>query len=239
MDWARLYDECNLFIDRYETKLMAICLDELSGGEITDAERKLYYKLTESCEIYHKGVYLGTKLKGLIYELNDIINGGTPPSEKLTNFYYEYLNISKPIIHSNFYFYTWTGFKKIRDTPENIQKLINIANAIFNNDRFKRYKSIVWKIETGKNITDSNLHIHALIKFETAKNFDRDFKAAWLREFAKEGLCELNKNAKQFYKGNKHHHIYMDKMNYLNNKDKSILHKNYRDIPESLFTLNA
>lgn len=142
----------------------------------------------------------------------------------------EWFNKPKPVIRDNFYFYTFTGSEKIPDTDENIEKMKNICNNIFNNENWKRFRCVHYNIECGKHQDDSNLHIHALIDFEkTNKNFERDFTRCWTKEFKSFGL-DFKKGGKQHFKGKNVNHIWDDKLAYLRNDDKSILHQNYRDL---------
>ena len=142
----------------------------------------------------------------------------------------KWFNKPIPIIRDRFYFYTFTGIKRIKDTEENIEKLKDICKDIFNNEKWKRYTDVYYNIECGKHKDDSNLHIHALIDFENSnKNFERDFKTRWMKDFREYGL-DFKNGGKQFYKGKNVQRIWDDKVSYLRNDDKSVLHQNYRDL---------
>ncbi len=124
-----------------------------------------------------------------------------------------------------FYFLTATGKNKIIVNEENIGKMYKLNKNIFNNDNYKRFHKVYWNIETGKNEQDSNLHTHALIVFDkTNKNFERDYKNNFKKAFE-----NIDLDIKKFgWRGNQD--IYEDKLNYLKNVEKSILHKNYKDL---------
>lgn len=142
----------------------------------------------------------------------------------------KWFNKPMPIVRDRFYFYTFTGVQRIEDNQENIDRLHNIAKDIFNNNSWKRYKDVCFNIECGKHVDNSNLHIHALIDFEKSnKNFERDFHNRWMKDFKGYGL-DFKKGGKQFYKGKNVNDIWYDKLSYLRNDDKSILHQNYRDL---------
>lgn len=143
--------------------------------------------------------------------------------------FYIWFNRKEKKKHERFYFYTFTGNKRIPDTSDNIEKMKHICDTIFNNEKFIRFKEIAYNIETGKHEENSNLHIHALIDFnKTNKNFDRDFKGVWMKEFKDYGI-DFNNGGKQLFKGKNVNDIWYDKLTYLSNKDKSVLHQNYRD----------
>lgn len=124
-----------------------------------------------------------------------------------------------------FYFMTATGKDKIRVDENNIKIMFELNKKIFSNETYKRFYKVFWNIETGKYINDSNLHTHALIIFDkTNKNFDRDYKNLFRKAFG-----NIDLDIKKFgWRGNKD--IYEDKLNYLKNVEKSILHKNYKDL---------
>ena len=125
----------------------------------------------------------------------------------------------------NFYFLTITGDKRIPENPDNISKMLEFGDCIFSNDNYKRYERVVWNIETGKHEDNPNLHLHAVIVFtQSTKNFVRDCRTRWAKSFKKYGSNILNKS--YTIKGP----YLQDKLDYLNNKDKSILHMNYKDL---------
>lgn len=136
-----------------------------------------------------------------------------------------------------FYFLTLTGKDRIPDTPENIEAMKSFGLTLFNNERYKRFHKVKWNIETGKKRDNPNLHIHACIWFENSnKNFHSlkpkgrsDVRNTWMKYFNKYGL-DYGKDSYQSFSGSMVKTIYEDKMNYLSNVDKSILHKNYRDL---------
>ena len=106
----------------------------------------------------------------------------------------------------------------------------HICTTIFNNEKFIRFKEIAYNIETGKHEENPNLHIHALIDFNKSnKNFDRDFKGVWMKEFKDYGI-DFKKGGKQLFKGKNVNDVWYDKLAYLRNDEKSILHQNYRDL---------
>lgn len=124
-----------------------------------------------------------------------------------------------------FYFMTATGKDRILESECTIGDMYKLNKKIFNNDCYKRFYKVYWNIETGKNSDNPNLHTHALIIFDkTNKNFDRDYKNLFRKAFGNIDL-DLQKFG---WRGNQE--IYEDKLNYLKNKDKSILHKNYKDL---------
>lgn len=131
--------------------------------------------------------------------------------------------INRKIKRKFFYFITITGKKKIKDNNSNIELMHNFGKNFFNNDSYKRYYRADWNIETGKHADDSNLHIHALIIFNsTNKNFKRDFCSAFKKIFR-----DYDYKESRFIM--RLQDIYKDKYNYLHNVNKSILHQNYRD----------
>ncbi len=125
-----------------------------------------------------------------------------------------------------FYFLTATGGKgKIRVNDNNIKNMYDMNKKIFTNEIYKRFHSVIWNIETGKKIDDSNLHTHALITFDsTNKNFERDYSGSFKKLFKSIDL-QIQK-----FGMNGNEEIYNDKLGYLKNEGKSILHKNYKDL---------
>ena len=145
-------------------------------------------------------------------------------------FYYKWFDRPRPLKRTRFYWYSFTGKSRIPATRENIEKMKLIGYRIFNNDKWKRFNTVYWNIETGKHEDAPNLHIHALIDFEKSnKNFDRDMTAAWVVHFKSYGL-DFAKGGKQMYKGNAVEKIWEDKKNYLLNDEKGILHQNFKDL---------
>ena len=136
-----------------------------------------------------------------------------------------------------FYWLTLTGKDRIPDTPESVKLMTEFGNALFNNNNYKRFNTVHWNIETGKHQDKPNLHLHALIIFEnTSKNFHSlkpkgrsDVRTLWNNFFNQYGL-DIGKDSYIFFKGKNIQQIYKDKLNYLRNEGKSILHKNYRDL---------
>lgn len=136
-----------------------------------------------------------------------------------------------------FYWLTLTGKDRIPDTPDNIDKMYEFGKTLFNNNKYKRFYKVIWNIETGKHKDNPNLHLHALIIFEKSnKNFHTtkmkgrsDVKSIWNKYFKSYGL-DLGKDSYQIFRGKNIDEIYKDKKEYLSNKDKSILHQNYRDL---------
>jgi len=136
-----------------------------------------------------------------------------------------------------FYWLTLTGKDRIPDTQDNIDKMYEFGKTLFNNNKYKRFYKVIWNIETGKYKENPNLHLHALIIFEKSnKNFHTtkmkgrsDVKSIWNKYFKSYGL-DLGKDSYQIFRGKNIDEIYKDKKEYLTNKDKSILHQNYRDL---------
>lgn len=128
-------------------------------------------------------------------------------------------------LNKKFYFLTITGKDRIPDNEDMICKMEHFSNDIFNNDRYERFVKVIWNIEVGKHKDKPNLHLHAVIVFkESTKNFIRDCKSRFLKYFKIYGVDILMKPytiAGSYYN---------DKVDYLRNKDKSILHQNYRDL---------
>ena len=141
--------------------------------------------------------------------------------------YNDFYGVNIPVARTKkrkfFYFMTMTGKKRIVDNPRNIKLMHNFGLNIFNNNIYKRFYKVDWNVETGKHIDKSNVHIHALIIFDTTnKNFKRDFCNSFKKIF---GMYDYKED--RFVM--KLTDIYRDKYEYLHNKDKSVLHKNYRD----------
>lgn len=136
-----------------------------------------------------------------------------------------------------FYFLTLTGKDRIPDTSDNIDKMTAFGKTLFSNENYKRFHNVKWNIETGKHKENPNLHIHAVIWFENSnKNFHSlkpkgrsDVRNNWLQYFKQYGL-DYGKDSYQSFSGSKVKEIFDDKCDYLTNKDKCILHKNYRDL---------
>ncbi len=123
-----------------------------------------------------------------------------------------------------FYWVTCTGKIRIDDSKINIEKMHKFGLNIFNNNSYTRYYKCYWNIETGKYKDKPNLHIHALIIFDsTNKNFKRDFVNAFKKIFN-------NYDYKENRFGTKLTEIFQDKYEYLKNDNKSVLHQNYRDL---------
>lgn len=125
-----------------------------------------------------------------------------------------------------FYFLTASGGKqKILVNESNLDIMYKLNKKIFTNEIYKRFHKVYWNIETGKKINDPNLHTHALIIFDsTNKNFDRDYRNSFKKAFGNIDL-QIQKFG---WRGNIE--IYEDKLSYLKNINKSILHKNYKDL---------
>ncbi len=146
----------------------------------------------------------------------------------------EYIQ-EKPL--KRFYFLTLTGKDRIPDTPDNIENMLAFGKALFNNDNYIRFHKVLWNIETGKHQDKPNLHIHACIWFEnTNKNFHSlkpkgrsDVRNTWNNYFKSYGL-DYGKDSYKLFSGKMVHTIYKDKCDYLKNVDKSIMHKNYRNL---------
>lgn len=136
-----------------------------------------------------------------------------------------------------FYFLTLTGKDRIPDTQDNIDKMYEYGKTLFNNNNYKRFYKVVWNIETGKYKEKPNLHLHALIIFEKSnKNFHTlkmkgrsDVRSLWNRYFKSYGL-DLGKDSYELWQGKDVEDQWKNRYDYLHNKDKSILHKNYRDL---------
>ena len=147
------------------------------------------------------------------------------------------LDYEPPRQLKQFYWMTLTGKSRIPDTTENIELMLKFGKALFNNDNYKRFHKVYWNIETGKHKDNPNLHLHALICFDTtSKNFHSkkeksrsDVKTLWNKYFKSYGL-DYGNDSYQYFKGKDIEKIYNDKLKYLKNEDKSILHKNYRDL---------
>jgi hypothetical protein len=123
-----------------------------------------------------------------------------------------------------FYWITITGKKRIEVNDDSVFKMHQFGLNIFNNNSYKRYYKVHWNVETGKYIDKSNLHIHALIVFESNnKNFKRDFCNAFKKIFK-----DYDYNESRF--GMIQTEIFKDKLGYLKNENKSVLHKNYKDL---------
>ena len=126
----------------------------------------------------------------------------------------------------NFYWVTITGKKRIEDNENTILKMKSFCEDVFSNESYRRYEKVTYNIETGKHENNPNLHVHALIIFEhSTKNFKRDCISRFNKYFKDYGIdIDMKRFAIHLEK------IYNDKLNYLNNVDKSILHQNYRDL---------
>lgn len=137
--------------------------------------------------------------------------------------YNEYLIKDK---QPNFYWVTITGKKRIEDNHDTFRKMKSFCEDLYSNDSYKRFEKVIYNIETGKHEDNPNLHTHALIIFENStKNFKRDCISRFNKYFKEYGIdIDMKRFAIHLEK------IYNDKLNYLNNKDKSILHQNYRDL---------
>lgn len=124
-----------------------------------------------------------------------------------------------------FYSMTATGKNKLLVNESNIGCMYKVNKKVFNNDDWRRFFRVYWNMETGKNPDEPNLHTHALIIFDkTNKNFLRDYGNTFKKAF---GSVDID--MKKFgWRGN--NEIYEDKLNYLKNVGKSILHKNYKDL---------
>ena len=151
--------------------------------------------------------------------------------------YHDWYDIPKPKPLKMFYWLTLTGKDRIPDTPDTLKSMLEFGNALFNNNNYKRFNKVYWNIETGKHQDRPNLHLHALIVFEnTSKNFHSlkpkgrsDVRTLWNNYFKQYGL-DIGKDSYVFFKGKNIQQIYDDKLSYLQNNEKSILHKNYRDL---------
>ena len=174
--------------------------------------------------------YKGRKLNPLDYLEDENRNKWYHTGWNNPKLFNVWFNIKEKKKHERFYFYTFTGNKRIPDTSDNIDKMRHICTTIFNNEKFIRFKEIAYNIETGKHEENPNLHIHALIDFNKSnKNFDRDFKGVWMKEFKDYGI-DFKKGGKQLFKGKNVNDVWYDKLAYLRNDEKSILHQNYRDL---------
>lgn len=151
-------------------------------------------------------------------------------NQQVELFYYKWFDKPKPIEVKSFYFYTFTGDKKIPFCEKNVNDMKYIGNSIFSNESWKRYKCVDWCIESGKHSDEPNLHLHALIVFDkTNKNFERDFVRLWNNKFKNYGINFKGKG-KQHFKGKDVVNIYKDKCDYFINHKKSVLHENFVDI---------
>lgn len=126
----------------------------------------------------------------------------------------------------NFYWVTITGKKRIEDNKDTILKMRSFCEDVYSNESYKRFEKVTYNIETGKHEDNANIHTHALIIFEhSTKNFKRDCISRFNKYFKEYGIdIDMKRFAIHLDK------IYNDKLNYLNNVDKSILHQNYRDL---------
>lgn len=148
-------------------------------------------------------------------------------NQQVECFYYKWFDKPKPMSFKSFYFYTYTGQKKIPlgENNENIFKMKEICDKMFNNDTWKRYLKVNWCIETGKNNNNYNLHLHAVIVFNgKLKHYDRDFTRTWNKYFKEYGI-NYSGDGKQHYSG-KGLKFYQDKLDYLDETLKSDLHQN-------------
>ena len=108
--------------------------------------------------------------------------------------------------------------------------MTDICKEIFNNDKWKRFTSVKWCIETGKHKENPNLHVHALIVFDKSnKNFERDYIRLWNKYFKNYGI-NFKGSGKQHFKGKDVVTIYKDKCDYFVNHKKSVLHENFIDL---------
>lgn len=222
------------FIDRYESN---ICFNDPSSDDKVKYEmlypshkneianlKKDYLKSNSPLwrrMIINEIIHITSKVK--ILELIDCEFNDE-------EFYYKWFNKPKPTIRTNFYWYSITGDSRIPAIDENINKMILIGKKLFNNDTWIRYKDVYWNVETGKDENNSNLHIHALIDFDKSnKSFDRDLIRIWKKEFKNYGI-NIKGKGKQHYRGSAVHEIWDDKLKYLTNDSKSILHNNYKDL---------
>lgn len=209
---------------------------KLSGNEIKDFINNFYkkkvelgeykylewewYKLTVFCiEDFGKCRYLHEIIESLDFD----------ELQHHARLYCKFMKLDEKDFRNReikfFYFLTATGKDKILVNESNIGYMYKVNKKIFNNETYKRFHKVYWNIETGKNPDDSNLHTHALFIFDkTNKNFERDYKSVFKKAF---GSIDLQIQ-KFGWKGNKE--IWDDKLNYLKNEGKSILHKNYKNL---------
>lgn len=168
-------------------------------------------------------------LKGALWKLlhNKDCDTIRPLRKEWCDFYMDNKDNYKRKVVKYFYFFTATGKDRIDVNDENICKMYELNKKLFNNDNYKRFHKVCWNIETGKHEDRPNLHTHALIVFDsTNKNFKRDYSNSFKKVFKKEGV---DIDIKMFgFLGNQG--IYQDKLEYLQNVKKSILHKNYKDL---------
>lgn len=128
----------------------------------------------------------------------------------------------------SFYWVTITGKDRIPDNEEMIENMEIFGSKIFQNLKFERFSKVIWNIETGKYPDKPNLHLHAVVIFKkSAKNFKRDAMSLWKRTFPD---YDVDYHQTIFNKCKNLENILKDKINYMNNVDKSILHENYRDL---------